>query len=75
MKKIKLNKSRKTAISTVYVALENSSKILAKNIANNTVDIVQHKYGTEVGQVTDHALSAAGNTYLTGKIESKLSIS
>ena len=54
------------AISTVYVALENSSKILAKNIANNTVDIVQHKYGTEVGQVTDNALSAAGNTYLTG---------
>ena len=56
------------AISTVYVALENSSKILAKNIANNTVDIVQHKYGTEVGQVTDNALSTAGNTYLTGKI-------
>ena len=55
------------AISTVYVALENSSKILAKNIANNTVDIVQHKYGSEVGQVTDNALSAAGNTYLTGK--------
>lgn len=53
------------AISTVYIALENSSKILAKNIANNTVDIVQHKYGTEVGQVTDNALSAAGNTYLT----------
>ena len=55
------------AISTVYIALENSSKILAKNIANNTVDIVQHKYGTDVGQVTDNALSAAGNTYLTGK--------
>ena len=54
------------AVSTVYVALENSSKILAKNIANNTVDIVQHKYGTEVGQVTDNALSAAGNAYLTG---------
>ena len=56
------------AISTVYVALENSSKILAKNIASNTVDIVQHKYGTEVGQVTDNALSAAGNTYLTGRM-------
>ena len=54
------------AVSTVYVALENSSKILAKNIANNTVDIVQHKYGTEVGQVTDNALSVAGNAYLTG---------
>ena len=25
------------AVSTMYMALENSSKILAKNIANNTV--------------------------------------
>ena len=32
------------AISTMYIALENSSKILAKNIANNTVMIVSHKY-------------------------------
>ena len=32
------------AVSTMYMALENSSKILAKNIANNTVMIVSHKY-------------------------------
>ena len=32
------------AVSTLYIALENSSKILAKNIANNTVMIVSHKY-------------------------------
>ncbi len=31
------------AVSTMYMALENSSKILAKNIANNTVMIVSHK--------------------------------
>jgi len=53
------------AISTVYMALENSSKILAKNIGENTVEVVRHRYGQEVGQVTDHALSAAGNAYLT----------
>ena len=52
------------AISTVYMALENSSKILAKNIGENTVEVVKHKYGQEVGQVTDNALSAAGNAYL-----------
>ena len=33
------------AASTVYLALENSSKILAKNMADSTVKIVSHKYG------------------------------
>lgn len=32
-----------TALSTVYSALENSSRILATNIANNTVQVVSHK--------------------------------
>lgn len=53
------------AVSTVYLALENSSKILAKNIANNTVMIVSHKYGTDMAAVTDAALSTVGNSYLT----------
>jgi len=53
------------AVSTVYMALENSSKILAKNIANNTVMIVSHKYGTDMAAVTDAALSTVGNSYLT----------
>jgi len=52
------------AVSTMYMALENSSKILAKNIANNTVMIVSHKYGTDVAAVTDAALATAGNSYL-----------
>eukprot|EP00092_Neocalanus_flemingeri_P040513 GFUD01044118.1.p1 GENE.GFUD01044118.1~~GFUD01044118.1.p1 ORF type:complete len:589 (-),score=207.51 GFUD01044118.1:128-1894(-) len=52
------------AVSTMYMALENSSKILAKNIANNTVMIVSHKYGTDMAAVTDDALAAAGNSYL-----------
>merc|ERR1719397_282544 len=53
------------AVSTMYMALENSSKILAKNIANNTVILVSHKYGTDMAAVTDSALSTAGNSYLT----------
>ena len=32
-----------SAVATLYTALENSSKILAKNMANNTVMIVSHK--------------------------------
>lgn len=53
------------AFSAIYMSLENSSKILAQNIANNTVNIVSHKYGGEVGTLTENALSTAGNTYLT----------
>ena len=32
-----------TALGTVYSALENSSRILATNVANNTVQVMSHK--------------------------------
>lgn len=32
-------------VSTVWMALENASKTLCRNIANETVNIVQIKYG------------------------------
>ena len=53
------------AVSTMFLALENSSKILAKNIANNTVMIVSHKYGADMAAATDAALQTAGNSYQT----------
>jgi len=53
------------AASTVYLALENSSKILAKNMADSTVKIVSHKYGQDMAAATDAALATAGNSYLT----------
>lgn len=53
------------AVSTMFIALENSSKILAKNIANNTVMIVSHKYGPDMAAATDAALATAGNSYQT----------
>merc|ERR1719312_719682 len=53
------------AVSTLYMALENSSKILAKNLANNTVMIVSHKYGCDAAAVTDSAFATAGNSYQT----------
>eukprot|EP00092_Neocalanus_flemingeri_P023841 GFUD01025866.1.p1 GENE.GFUD01025866.1~~GFUD01025866.1.p1 ORF type:complete len:384 (+),score=122.26 GFUD01025866.1:39-1190(+) len=46
-----------SAMSTMYQALETSSKILATNIASNTVSIVSHKYGTEVDAVKDAAIA------------------
>ena len=54
-----------TAISTMYTALENSSRILATNVANNTVQLVSHKYGNEMGTATENALTSVGNAYLT----------
>ena len=54
-----------TAVSTVYTALENSSRILATNVANNTVQLVSHKYGNEMGTATENALTSVGNAYLT----------
>ena len=53
------------AVSTMFLALENSSKILAKNIANNTVMIVSHKYGTDMAAATGAAFATAGNSYQT----------
>jgi len=53
------------AVSTMFVALENSSKILAKNLANNTVMIVSHKYGPDMAAATDAAFATAGNSYQT----------
>ncbi|KAK3576396.1 hypothetical protein CHS0354_026729 [Potamilus streckersoni] len=50
---------------TVYIGLENAAKDLARNIANETVDIVDHKYGSQAGQLTENALYAAGNIVMT----------
>ena len=33
-----------TALSTVYMGLENSSRILAHHVSNNTVELVSHKW-------------------------------
>eukprot|EP00096_Caligus_rogercresseyi_P002773 TRINITY_DN15063_c0_g1_i1.p1 TRINITY_DN15063_c0_g1~~TRINITY_DN15063_c0_g1_i1.p1 ORF type:complete len:461 (-),score=99.67 TRINITY_DN15063_c0_g1_i1:389-1771(-) len=54
-----------TAVSTLYTALENSTKVIAQNAANSTVKVVTHKYGLDAGDATNKSLSALGNTYLT----------
>ncbi|XP_075234428.1 spartin isoform X2 [Lycorma delicatula] len=47
--------------STVYSGLEQSASILGQSLANNTVQLVQHKYGQPMGEVTGNTLSTFGN--------------
>ncbi|XP_005091170.1 spartin [Aplysia californica] len=50
---------------TVYIGLETAAKSLGKSLANETVQVVQHKYGNQVGQLTENSMYAAGNAVLT----------
>ncbi|XP_055608557.1 protein spartin-like [Uranotaenia lowii] len=46
---------------TVYSGLEKSASILGNSLSNSTVQIVQHKYGNEAGQVVGSSLDTVGN--------------
>merc|ERR1712190_481164 len=50
---------------TVYNGRENSAKVLGNNVKDNSVKIVNHKYGGEAGQVFGEACTAAGNAAMT----------
>lgn len=52
-----------SAISTIYSGLETSAGILGKNLADNTVKVVQHKYGEPMGEVTSNTFDTVGNLY------------
>lgn len=52
-------------VSTLYMGLENAAKTLASSLANETVQIVGHKYGQDAAQVVDHAIYSVGNVALT----------
>lgn len=53
-----------TSASTVWIALENASKTMAKNIADETVDTVRHKWGNQASITAHEALYATGHTSL-----------
>ncbi|XP_013404319.1 spartin-like [Lingula anatina] len=53
-------------LGTVYNGLEVAAKALGKSIATQTVDVVQHKYGEQVGSATEHSLYTAGHIVMTG---------
>merc|ERR1712227_526393 len=50
---------------TVYTGLESSAKVLGNNVKENSVKIVNHKYGGEAGEVFGDAVTAAGNAAMT----------
>merc|ERR1712055_418217 len=53
------------AYGTVYNGLESSAKVLGKNMKENSVKVVSHKYGGEAGHVFGDACTAAGNAAMT----------
>jgi len=53
------------AYGTVYSNLEANAKVLGNQLKNNSVKIVQHKYGAEAGDVFGEAMTAAGNGAMT----------
>merc|ERR1739838_915153 len=53
------------AYGTVYTGLETSAKVLGKNMKENSVKVVSHKYGGEAGYVFGDACTAAGNAAMT----------
>ena len=53
------------AYGTVYNGLETSAKVLETSIRDNTVKVVEVKYGAEAKQATDDGISAAGDAAMT----------
>lgn len=51
------------AFSTIYGGLETSACILGSNLKNNSVKLVQHKYGGTAGTATSNTLNTFGNMY------------
>ncbi|XP_035215297.1 spartin-like isoform X2 [Stegodyphus dumicola] len=51
--------------STVYNGLENAARTLAYSLSTETVKIVDHKYGSEAGEVVGNAIFSIGNLALT----------
>ncbi|XP_060526776.1 protein spartin [Cylas formicarius] len=51
--------------STIYRGLETSAAVLGRSLKDNTVKVVEHKYGTQAAGATESGLNAMGNTYCT----------
>jgi spartin len=60
--------------ATVYTSLERSAKILAKSLSDETVHIVQHKYGEDAGRFADHIVHTATGVTTTSYNLSHLGI-
>ncbi|XP_066999747.1 protein spartin [Anabrus simplex] len=54
------------SFGTIYEGLERSAGILASSLANNTVKVVEHKYGIQAGAATGDTFQAVGNVLVAG---------
>lgn len=57
---VKVAVSGARGAATVFLGLENSWKILYKNLQYATVETLDHKYGSQVSEATNNAMGAAG---------------
>lgn len=46
---------------TVYAGLEQSAAILGKNLSDNSVKIIEHKYGSNAGTLAHDTFDTVGN--------------
>lgn len=46
---------------TVYTGLEQSAGILGRNLSDNSVKIIEHKYGTQAGTLANDTFDTVGN--------------
>lgn len=51
--------------STIYMGLESAARSLARCLTNETVQIVNHKYGGNASTTVDNAMNAIGNIALS----------
>ena len=49
----------------VYDSLEDAAKCLAKNVTEQTVTVVDHKYGADAAKLTQNGMHSIGNVALT----------
>lgn len=50
-------------LGTVYSGLEQSAAVLGNSLSNNTVRVVEHKYGPQAGQLTAETFDTVGNLF------------
>ncbi|ALC46858.1 CG12001, partial [Drosophila busckii] len=51
-------------ISTVFDSLETSAKILGNSLSENSVKIIEHKYGASAGQLASGTFDTVGNAFV-----------
>lgn len=64
---LKIASGAAEAISTIYSGLESSAGMLGSSIANNTVKVVEHKYGEPSAEIASSTFDTVGNLYSVKK--------